>query len=898
MWKGEHCIAWLCVVLIVSLLPFSLYGRVIAYPNLIFVHLDSNPYTKSNKGLYDEIEMNGFLTTALPGEPLLPSKDYKILVPIQAISAEITVTNYNLKTIKGKYNIGLAMPLSNGKISSISNNKVSNRPVIENLGIHQKGAAKFLLIRFSPFTYNKDSKELKLYNSISLRITFQTSSDDFKNPYLVNKEESLFLNGKSAENLGYKVISQSSSASSYDYVVVTTDAIDVSEALSSFISFKQFEGYSLKVVTIEYIQNHFSGRDTPEKIRNFLKANYNKWGIKYVLFIGNPYDSSNATTTSTGGSVPMRYCYPDPGNHTVSADPNSDGRIPTDYYYADLTGNWDSDGDGYFGEYGQDNVDFYPEVYVGRIPFDDPNIVKKVLNKSITFEKERHSLKNKVLLIGAISNFENENGSGYKKTDGAVLMEKMWSDFLNNAGFSRTTLYEKDGLDSSSYNCDLPLNKSNVVSEIMNNAFGVVAWHAHGWMNWACRKIWISDNNDDGIPQSSEMDWKAVITNTDASSSFSTTDPAIYFSASCLNSYPDLSNGESLSEDLLKTKAVDIVGANRVSWYTIGWNNPSDGGNQSIEYYFLKNLVNGSSSGKALYGALEYYYENFNFSDWKWYPWANLFDFSSLYGDPTVGLSNVVFPPSVPQSLTATANSSSITLAWQPSTSGTYPIAGYAIHRGTASGGESTVPIVATDVYATTYTNINVTQGTTYYYYVKAFDNQNPPNYSAPSNEVSAVVIGTSSSFTLHLPSGWSIISVPFQTTASALNCDHVLAWNTDLSKWDLIGSTDILQPGIGYVVDSSQPQDITLTGTPTSSPFTEPATGTWQIIGNPFTVSCTLSSSDTTILHILAWNTNLNKWDLISTSDNTAQLQPGVGYVILTSSSGTLTFTKNNNNP
>jgi len=32
---------------------------------------------------------------------------------------------------------------------------------------------------------------------------------------------------------------------------------------------------------------------------------------------------------------------------------------------------------------------------------------------------------------------------------------------------------------------------------------------------------------------------------------------------------------------------------------------------------------------------------------------------------------------------------------------------------------------------------MNITAGITYHYYVKAFDNQNPPNYSLPSNEVS-----------------------------------------------------------------------------------------------------------------------------------------------------------------
>ncbi len=94
--------------------------------------------------------------------------------------------------------------------------------------------------------------------------------------------------------------------------------------------------------------------------------------------------------------------------------------------------------------------------------------------------------------------------------------------------------------------------------------------------------------------------------------------------------------------------------------------------------------------------------------------------------------------PSSPKNLTValSSNNSSAILNWTPSTKGTNPIKGYAIYRGTSSGGESTTPIDTVNASITTYTDINVTAGTTYYYYIKAYDNQSPPNYSTPSNEV------------------------------------------------------------------------------------------------------------------------------------------------------------------
>jgi hypothetical protein len=100
----------------------------------------------------------------------------------------------------------------------------------------------------------------------------------------------------------------------------------------------------------------------------------------------------------------------------------------------------------------------------------------------------------------------------------------------------------------------------------------------------------------------------------------------------------------------------------------------------------------------------------------------------------------VIYPPSSPSNLQAVISPNSIILTWSPSVQGTYQIGGYAIYRGTSQGNESPTPIATVSGNTTTYTDTNVSQQITYYYYVKAFDNQNPPNYSQPSNEISAKI--------------------------------------------------------------------------------------------------------------------------------------------------------------
>jgi len=123
-----------------------------------------------------------------------------------------------------------------------------------------------------------------------------------------------------------------------------------------------------------------------------------------------------------------------------------------------------------------------------------------------------------------------------------------------------------------------------------------------------------------------------------------------------------------------------------------------------------------------------------------------------------------VSPPNAPSNLQATTSTSSITLTWSPSTQGIYPIAGYAIYRGTSQGNESPTPIATVGSDTTTYNDTDVISGITYYYYVKAFDNENPPDYSQASNEVSAKIVHV---FKITSPIGSEVFSPTDTITVS-----------------------------------------------------------------------------------------------------------------------------------
>ncbi len=118
------------------------------------------------------------------------------------------------------------------------------------------------------------------------------------------------------------------------------------------------------------------------------------------------------------------------------------------------------------------------------------------------------------------------------------------------------------------------------------------------------------------------------------------------------------------------------------------------------------------------------------------------------------------FPPQNLTALVDTANKA-ILLKWDASAQGKYPIKGYAIYRGEEKGKEDfSHPIGAVDANTTQYTDKTVEVGRTYYYVVKAFDNQIPPNYSEPSNEVSIEIKDTTPpTITINSPEDNSIVN-------------------------------------------------------------------------------------------------------------------------------------------
>jgi len=165
----------------------------------------------------------------------------------------------------------------------------------------------------------------------------------------------------------------------YDYLIIVPESWI--GAVKPLAEWKTLKGVPTYVATVEDIEGTYMGKDLAWKIREFIKDSYMKWQIRYVLLAGDV------------GFIPTRYVHnPD----TAEGDPLlpyfPDGTLkPTDWYYAGLDGTWDDDGDGIYGESSEysikDEMDWEPEIAIGRLPANSYSELQAMVNKIINYEK-------------------------------------------------------------------------------------------------------------------------------------------------------------------------------------------------------------------------------------------------------------------------------------------------------------------------------------------------------------------------------------------------------------------------------------------------------------------------------------------------------------------------------
>jgi len=341
-----------------------------------------NPSIRHTAG-YQLFELDNTMQSALPGQPVLPYRQVKLLLPPGESATRVEIVFSDEILVPGKFNLfpqQQVRPVSAGNSGVfIKDNAVYSRNAAYPDDPKGKLITSFIngrsvaLSTFTPVRYNPVTGLLSYYGSA--RVIVHTAPDLKAAKALDNLDFRKTEKSKLTDNRGMDyayVFKRLSPDIQYDLLILCT-----AEFKNSFAGYQAnylSEGLTSKVVTLDSINSTITGVDVPEKIRNFIKQEYQTHAIQYVLLAGD------------AELIPYRglYCY------VQSGSGYTDNNIPSDLYYSALAGNWNDDGDALWGEPAEtgkpDEADLLPDVAVSRMPFSNAAELEHMLNKSFKYQ--------------------------------------------------------------------------------------------------------------------------------------------------------------------------------------------------------------------------------------------------------------------------------------------------------------------------------------------------------------------------------------------------------------------------------------------------------------------------------------------------------------------------------
>jgi len=353
---------------------------------------------------YHVVSMENAWSFGAPGEPVLPIVGARLLVApgervvdVRVVPGEKVVlgAGYLVEPGQRQYPLSFTGPIQAIEPayggSSTFPGRLNDEPLfglfrgygIANVALH-------------PVEYAPADGSLAWYRSLTVELTTEPDTDvlaearrDIRHDETtLDRVSTMVDNGNDA--VQYTLLERSAldsraldPALAYKYIIITTESWD--DYLTTFAAFETQRGFKAGIYLKSWIVANYTGADEQAKIRAFITDAYNTWNIDYVLLVGDARETVG---------IPHRGLYAN-GYGDIDTD------IPADIYYSAINGTWNTDGDSYFGEPGEE--DYYPEVAIGRAAVSTvahiQNFVAKTmryLNSPIVGESQ------KALMVGEL----------------------------------------------------------------------------------------------------------------------------------------------------------------------------------------------------------------------------------------------------------------------------------------------------------------------------------------------------------------------------------------------------------------------------------------------------------------------------------------------------------------
>jgi len=454
-------------VLIITVVCWGLALMDLAVASMTFDYEIAKDNIKLlNDGNLTTVVLEGAFSASEPGYPDLPARSLTYLIPsgqrvtgIRILEADTVLLATGVR-IKAKENFLNSLTILDVPVVEppAALDPVSLYPssILELANQGKMRGRHIASLWFHPVLYRPENGELFLINRIRFSLELDANSKGSPlGPRLSEEFEKtikhMVLN---PQEISEKVQEQQFASSSViDFPCIIITNLQMSSAFQQLADWKTKKGFWVEIKTVESIAASYSGDSLLHKIRAYIKDVYLNKNAEWVILGGDI------------NIIPTAVMYT-----MVDTSVYFNGFYPSDLYYSCLDYYWDENHDGKFGRpeaYG-DTVDFYPEVFVGRLPANTLAEAQAVVTKLLNYEKNQTFTNYQTRALFTSTHFHDD--PAYPILNEFLLLSEALQSKIP-ATFTIVERYEQP--------------KSGLLTEL-NSGYGIISNYSHSACGAEC----------------------------------------------------------------------------------------------------------------------------------------------------------------------------------------------------------------------------------------------------------------------------------------------------------------------------------------------------------------------------------------------------------------------------
>jgi len=473
---------------------------------------DPDRVTLSSEGDHTIVRARGALPEYRAGRPELPWIEERVVLPDGQRASRLEVISVETAPLRDRVSLASAIRSQPG-LGPIE--RTDPDPAYFGPGASPAAAAELglqgfedgqsvALLRVSPVRWDPASGKLERVTSVRVRLVLEDSPD---RPVRRERTDAPWLGSRdaaaprpaapataAARPAAHPFVATqlpSLLGSPVEYVIITSDALV--PQFQRLADWKTQCGVPAVVRTLSFIQQNYpAANDDPDRMRQFIRDAYQRWGTKFVLLGGDT------------DVLPARYAWNSYYPYGVGSF------IATDLYFQCLDGSWNANGNSLYGEGAPDtttgdNADLMPELWLGRAPVNTLSQSQQFVDRTLQYEKTPvGDYENGVLFFSEVLFPQNWSPGQGTLLDGAQLSEDILPYLDANPALHYARLYEN--YTDPRWKPGSLQELKHVVVDSLNRGYNISVHTGHGYRNvMSCGDENLTNNDALGLTNGNRL---------------------------------------------------------------------------------------------------------------------------------------------------------------------------------------------------------------------------------------------------------------------------------------------------------------------------------------------------------------------------------------------------------